>query len=51
MTSHYCKVGKIKPNLNKLISLKEFEKRISNFVEDISQVDYSEDLNASFQNI
>ena len=40
MSSHFCKVGKIKPNLNKLISTKEFERRISNFVEDINKVDY-----------
>ncbi len=32
MSTHFCRVEKIKPNLNKLISLKEFEKIISNFV-------------------
>ncbi|CAH8281749.1 hypothetical protein EV196_10495 [Mariniflexile fucanivorans] len=45
MSTHFCKVGKIKPNLNKLVSLKEFEKRISNFVEDISKVDYPKTIN------
>lgn len=45
MSPHFCKVGKIKPNLNKLISLKEFEKRISNFVEDIHKVDYPNTVN------
>lgn len=45
MNTHFCKVGRIKPNLNKLMSLKEFEKRISNFVEDISKVDYPKTIN------
>lgn len=45
MSTHFCKVGKIKPNLNKLISLKELENRISNFVEDISKVDFPENIN------
>ena len=45
MNKHFCRVGKIKPNLSKLISLKELEKRIANFVEDITKLDYSEDLN------
>ncbi|WP_165605860.1 hypothetical protein [Flavivirga aquatica] len=48
MSTHFCKVGKIKPNLNKLISLKELENKISNFVEDVSKVDYPEGLNSSF---
>lgn len=48
MSPHFCKVGKIKPNLNKLLSLKELENRIANFVEDVSKIDFSEDLNASF---
>ena len=48
MSPHFCKVGRIKPNLNKLLSLKELENRIANFVEDVSKIDYSEDLNASF---
>lgn len=47
MKTHFCKVGKIKPNLKKLISLKEFENIVSNFVDDVSKVDYSKDLNAS----
>ncbi|WP_308993056.1 hypothetical protein QLS71_011220 [Mariniflexile litorale] len=45
MSPHFCKVGKIKPNLNKLMSLKEIEKIISNFVEDIHKVDYSQTVN------
>ena len=48
MSTHFCRVGKIKPNLNKLISLKEFENRIKNFVEDTTKIDYSQDLDASF---
>lgn len=42
MSQHFCKIGKIKPNVNKLISLKEIEKRISNFVDDITKVDFSQ---------
>ena len=48
MNTHFCRVGKIKPNLEKLISLNELETKISNFVDDVSKVHYSEDLNASF---
>lgn len=48
MSTQFCRVGKIKPNVNKLISLKELETKIANFVEDVSKVDYSKDLNASF---
>lgn len=47
MNKHFCRVGKIKPNLNKLISLKEFENKVANFVEDVSKIDYSEGLNAT----
>lgn len=42
MNTHFCKVGKIKPNFSKLMSLKEIEERISNFVDDITQVDFSQ---------
>ncbi|GAA4953595.1 hypothetical protein GCM10023314_28970 [Algibacter agarivorans] len=45
MSTQFCKVGKIKPNLSKLISLKEIENRIANFVDDTTKIDYSEDLN------
>lgn len=48
MSTQFCRVGKIKPNVSKLISLKELESKISNFVDDVSKVDYSEDLIASF---
>lgn len=48
MSKQFCKVGKIKPNLNKIINLKEFEKKLVNFVEDISKIDFSESLNANF---
>jgi len=47
MSPHFCKVGKIKPNLNKLISLKEIEKRISNFVEDITKVEFPNNANGA----
>lgn len=48
MSTQFCRVGKIKPNLSKLLSLKELETRISNFVEDTTKVDFSEDLNGAF---
>ncbi len=48
MNTHYCRVGKIKPNISKLISLKKLENKISNFVEDVSKVEYTKDLNGAF---
>jgi uncharacterized small protein (DUF1192 family) len=48
MNTQYCKVGKIKPNLNKILSLKELENRITNFVEDISKLDKQQDWKTSF---
>jgi len=48
MNKQFCRVGKIKPNLSKSISLKEIERRISNFVDDTTKVVFSEDLNATF---
>ncbi|GAA4957140.1 hypothetical protein [Algibacter aquimarinus] len=39
MSPHFCKVGKIKPNVSKLISLKELESKIANFVDDVSKID------------
>lgn len=47
MNTHFCKVGKIKPNLKKLINLNEFEKIVANFVEDTSKIVYSDDLKTS----
>ena len=43
----FCKVGRIKPNLNKIISLKELERRIANFVEDVNKLDKSQDWSTS----
>lgn len=40
MNTQFCRVGKIKPNLSKTISLKELERRIANFVDDISKIDF-----------
>ena len=42
MNTQFCRVGKIKPNLSKAISLKELEKRIGNFVDDIGKIDFPE---------
>ena len=44
MNTHFCKVGIIKPNLNKLVSLKDLENRIANFVDDSTKVEYSKDF-------
>jgi len=47
MNKQFCRVGKIIPNLSKSISLKEVEKRIANFVDDTTKIQYSEDLNGA----
>ncbi|MFD1614303.1 hypothetical protein [Gelatiniphilus marinus] len=48
MSPHFCKVGKIKPNLNKLISLKELENKIANFVEDTTKLETPQNLSTGF---
>ena len=48
MNTQHCKVGSIKPNLSKILSLKELENRISNFVEDINKLDKTQDWGTSF---
>lgn len=48
MNTHFCKVGKIKPNFNKLLSLKELETKIANFVEDVNKVEYQEGTETQF---
>jgi len=48
MNTQFCRVGKIKPNISKTISLKDIERRIANFVDDTTKVVFSEDLNATF---
>ncbi len=47
MNTHFCKVGKIKAKTDKRISVKDLEKRISNFVEDISKVEFIKDINGA----
>lgn len=47
MSPHFCRVGKIKPNVNKLISLGELERMIMNFVEDTSKIDYPDGIGAN----
>lgn len=44
MSTHFCKVGKIKANKTKLISVSALEKRIKNYVDDISKVEFSRDI-------
>lgn len=48
MSMQYCKVGKIKPDLNKILSLKELESRIENFVDDVKKLDAIQDLKIQF---
>jgi hypothetical protein len=48
MNSHYCKVGKIKPNEGKIISLNEINRIIENFVEDKNKLDYPKHLALKF---
>jgi hypothetical protein len=48
MSPHFCKVGKIKPNVKKIISLGEIERIIMNFVEDTSKIDYPERVGTNF---
>jgi hypothetical protein len=47
MNTHFCKVGKIKANTDKAISIKDLEKRIANFVDDISKVEFTKDINSA----
>lgn len=47
MKPQFCRVGKIKPNVSKSISLKDIENRISNFVDDISKIDFPEEYQSS----
>jgi hypothetical protein len=48
MSKQYCKVGKIKPNLNKILSLQELETKIANFVDDINSIESIKDIKRSF---
>ena len=34
MSPHFCKVGKIKPNLSKVLGLYELERMYKNFIEE-----------------
>jgi ketopantoate hydroxymethyltransferase len=47
MSPHFCKVGKIKINSSKFISLKDIEKTIANFVDDISKVEFPKDAHGA----
>ena len=48
MSKQYCKVGKVKPNLNKILSLQELETKIANFVDDINSIESIKDIKRSF---
>jgi len=34
MNSHYCKVGRVKPSLSEVLSLKDLEKKYLDFIEE-----------------
>ncbi|NQX85162.1 MAG: hypothetical protein HRT67_04555 [Flavobacteriaceae bacterium] len=48
MSKQYCKVGKVKPNLNKILSLQELETKIANFVDDINAIEYLKEIKRNF---
>jgi len=48
MNTQFCRVGRIKPNFKKIISLKELESKIANFVDDVRKIDSTQDLRAHF---
>lgn len=47
MKTQFCRVGKIKPNLSKSITLKDIERRLANFVDDMSKIEFPEDYQPS----
>ena len=47
MSAHFCKVGKTKPNLDKLFQLKNSEDKTEQFIEVSSKPNGSQDLNVA----
>ena len=47
MSTHFCKVGKTKPNLSKLFHLKNLEDKTVKFIEVISKPNGSKDLDVA----
>jgi hypothetical protein len=47
MSTHFCKVGKTKPNLNKLFQLKNFKDKTVKFIEVSSKPNGSKDLDVA----
>lgn len=47
MSTHFCKVGKTKPNLNKLLNLKSADKKAVQFVEVVYKKKYTKDLHVA----
>ncbi|WP_452228942.1 MULTISPECIES: hypothetical protein [unclassified Lacinutrix] len=47
MSAQFCKVGKIKPNLNKLLSLGSTDKKAIQFVEVVYKKKYTKDLHVA----
>lgn len=42
MNSHFCKVGKIRPNINKTFNIKDLEHKYSNFIEEAYNVEQTD---------
>lgn len=47
MEKQFCRVGKIKPNLSKSVTLKYIEKTVVNFVDDISKIEFPKGYKSS----
>ncbi len=47
MSTHFCKVGKTKPNLSKLIQLKNLEDITVQFIEVVSKPNSSNNLDVA----
>nr|WP_321222347.1 Lacal_2735 family protein [uncultured Psychroserpens sp.] len=42
MNSHFCKVGKIRPNPSKVVNLEDLENKYSNFIEKAYNVEQTD---------
>lgn len=42
MDSHFCKVGKTRPNINTIFSLKDLEKKYSSFIEEAYNIEQTD---------
>jgi len=47
MSAQFCKVGNIKPNLDKLLNLRATDKKAVPFVEVVYKIKYTKDLHVA----